>query len=431
MYSPNFHFLRSHDPQLVRLSALAERYFPDDPNTCLIKLRQFAELLAQLTAAKTGLFISTEENQADLLRRLKFERVITEQVADLFHQIRIVGNKATHQCIGNHREALTQLKIARNLGIWFHQTFSGDRNFKAGAFVPPPKPADANAELAAELERLRNELEKTRSEAEKAKQAAEEQAKALLSAEEKALREAEERALWEQLAIEAEQARSALAAQLISMQSTAQQTALLIKISEQAAFILDLDEDETRAIIDQQLRDAGWEADTQNLRYSKGVRPAKGRNMAIAEWRTANGIADYALFVGTRCIGLIEAKRRQKNVSTVIDQAERYAKGFQLQDGVGLVDGSPWGEFYVPFVFATNGRPYLKQIETESGIWFRDVRKPTNHSRALAGWLTPEGLQAQLEMDQETAHTALKNQTYEYGIAQRPKQQRAVAKRGG
>jgi type I restriction enzyme R subunit len=416
--SANFAFLRSHDEQLVRLGALAERYFQEDPNTCLIKLRQFAELLAQLTAAKTGLFISTEENQADLLRRLKFERVITEQVANLFHQIRIVGNKATHQCTGSHREALTQLKIARNLGIWFHQTFSGDRNFKAGAFVPPPKPADATAELTAELERLRNELEKTRSEAEKARQAAEDQAKALLSAEEKARREAEERALWEQLAIEAEQARSAL---------QAQQTALVINLSEQAAFSIDLDEDETRAIIDRQLRDAGWDADTQNLRYSKGVRPAKGRNMAIAEWRTANGVADYALFVGMRCIGIIEAKRRQKNVSTAIDQAERYAKGFQLQDGVGLVDGSPWGEFYVPFVFASNGRPYLKQIETESGIWFRDVRKPTNRRRALAGWLTPEGLQAQLDMDRETAHTALKNQPYEFGFPLRPYQQRAIA----
>ncbi|WAS06276.1 type I restriction-modification system endonuclease [Gloeomargaritales cyanobacterium VI4D9] len=427
MHSPNFHFLASHDEQLVRLGALAERYFQEDPNTCIIKLRQFAELLAQLTAAKTGLFISTEENQADLLRRLKFERVITEQVADLFHQIRIVGNKATHQCTGSHREALTQLKIARNLGIWFHQTFSGDRNFKAGAFVPPPKPADANADLTAELERLRNELEKTRSEAEKARQAAEDQAKALLSAEEKAQREAEERALWEQLAIEAEQARSALQAQLTSMQSATQQTALVINMSEQAAFSIDLDEDETRAIIDQQLRDAGWEADTQNLRYSKGARPAKGRNMAIAEWQTTNGIADYALFVGMRCIGIIEAKRRQKNVSTAIDQAERYAKGFQLQDGVGLVDGSPWGEFYVPFVFATNGRPYLKQIETESGIWFRDVRKPTNRRRALAGWLTPEGLQAQLDMDRETAHTALKNQPYEFGFPLRPYQQRAIA----
>jgi type I restriction enzyme R subunit len=416
--SANFAFLRSHDEQLVRLGALAERYFQEDPNTCLIKLRRFAELLAQLTAAKTGLFISTEENQADLLRRLKFERVITEQVANLFHQIRIVGNKATHQCTGSHREALTQLKIARNLGIWFHQTFSGDRNFKAGAFVPPPKPADATAELTAELERLRNELEKTRSEAEKARQAAEDQAKALLSAEEKARREAEERALWEQLAIEAEQARSAL---------QAQQTALVINLSEQAAFSIDLDEDETRAIIDRQLRDAGWDADTQNLRYSKGVRPAKGRNMAIAEWRTANGVADYALFVGTRCIGLVEAKRRQKNVSTAIDQAERYAKGFQLQDGVGLVDGSPWGEFYVPFVFASNGRPYLKQIETESGIWFRDVRKPTNRRRALAGWLTPEGLQAQLDMDREAAHADLKRQSYQFGFPLRPYQQRAIA----
>jgi type I restriction enzyme R subunit len=35
---------------------LAEKYFPDDPNTCLLKLRQFAELLAQLLAARVGLY---------------------------------------------------------------------------------------------------------------------------------------------------------------------------------------------------------------------------------------------------------------------------------------------------------------------------------------------------------------------------------------
>ena len=66
--SANFEFLRSHDVQLVRLGALAEGYFRDDPSTCLIKLRQFAEVLAQLTAAKTGLFVSTEEAQADFNR---------------------------------------------------------------------------------------------------------------------------------------------------------------------------------------------------------------------------------------------------------------------------------------------------------------------------------------------------------------------------
>jgi hypothetical protein len=53
--SANFDFLGTHDAQLVRLGGLAERYFKDDPNTSLIKLRQFGEVLAQLTAAKSGL----------------------------------------------------------------------------------------------------------------------------------------------------------------------------------------------------------------------------------------------------------------------------------------------------------------------------------------------------------------------------------------
>ena len=52
--SANFDFLAKHDPQLVRLGALAERYFKGDPSTALIKLRQFGELLAQLTAARAG-----------------------------------------------------------------------------------------------------------------------------------------------------------------------------------------------------------------------------------------------------------------------------------------------------------------------------------------------------------------------------------------
>ncbi len=52
----NFAPLAEHDEQLVRLGMLAERYFPDDPNTCLLKLRQFAEVLAQSLAARTGLW---------------------------------------------------------------------------------------------------------------------------------------------------------------------------------------------------------------------------------------------------------------------------------------------------------------------------------------------------------------------------------------
>ena len=40
---------------------------------------------------------------------------------------------------------------------------------------------------------------------------------------------------------------------------------------------------QTRFLIDDQLQKAGWEAGTKNLQYSKGTRPVKGRNIAIAE----------------------------------------------------------------------------------------------------------------------------------------------------
>src|ERR1700730_185131 len=105
--SANFSFLAQHDAQLVRLGALAERYFRDDPNTSLIKLRQFGEVLAQLVAAKTGLFRSPDEPQADLLRRLNLERITPRQVGDLFYQLRITGNRATHELAGTYDEALT------------------------------------------------------------------------------------------------------------------------------------------------------------------------------------------------------------------------------------------------------------------------------------------------------------------------------------
>jgi type I restriction enzyme R subunit len=86
MYKPplltsNFAYLQEHDEQLLRLGMLAERYFPDDPNTSLLKLRQLAELLAQLVAAKVGLYQSPEESQYDLLRRLQAQDILPREIA--------------------------------------------------------------------------------------------------------------------------------------------------------------------------------------------------------------------------------------------------------------------------------------------------------------------------------------------------------------
>jgi len=261
-----------------------------------------------------------------------------------------------------------------------------------------------------------------------------------MSAEEKARQSEAEEQLWEQMAIETEQK---LAQQITNQRVTPQQTADILQRSQVAAQNIDLDEDQTRQIIDQKLRDRGWEVDSQNLRYSQGVHPTKGKNIAIAEYPTRDGIADYALFIGLRCVAMIEAKRRRKNVVGAIAQAERYARGYSphppapsLIKGEGEQDQSPSpkeGEGFrvraeVPFVFATNGRGYLKQLETASGIWFRDRRKSSNLSRALVDFYTPEGLESLLAMDRETAHEKLKNTSFNFGFDLYPHQRAAIEK---
>ncbi len=424
----NFEFLGAYDEQLVRLGALAERYFSEDPNTCLIKLRQMAELLAQQLAARMGLFSSADEPFADLLRRLRAERAMPREAGDIFHQLRLAGNQAAHALRDDHSGALVALKLARQLAIWFHKTFGADGAFKPGPFLPPVSPIDPSDELKAEIERLSAALRDSQNAADRARNDAETAARAHESAQETAEREAAERALWEQLAQEAEAHRVRLAAELASLQAAAaaepaRSIATLQEQAEAAARTIDLDEAATRTLIDQQLRNRGWMADSRVLTYASGARPANGRNMAIAEWPTATGPADYALFSGLSLLGVVEAKRQRKNVSAALAQSERYSKGVT---DTGVAASGPWSEFKAPFLFATNGRPYLKQIETESGIWFRDARSPTNLARPLTDWPTAEGLKAELDIDSAKADAALKAEPFNLGFTLRPYQQAAI-----
>jgi len=206
--SANFGFLLGHDPLLDHLGALAERYFADDPSTCLMKLRQLGEALAQRTAAHAGLYTSTDENQAELLGRLRDRGLLPREIGDLFHGLRKAGNAAAHDFHGEHREALYQLRMAWKLGAWFHRTFK-DPRFNPGPFVPPPDPKAETAALASELKRLREELAANQTDAQAARAEAAATAERRLSAEQRAEHEAAERAIWEGLAAEAgrEQAR--------------------------------------------------------------------------------------------------------------------------------------------------------------------------------------------------------------------------------
>jgi uncharacterized protein DUF4145 len=140
----NFAHLQEHGEQLLRLGMLAERYFPDDPNTSLLKLRQLAELLAQLVATKVGLYQSPEESQYDLLRRLQDQGILPREIAQLFGEVRRAGNAASHAMAGDHHTALAALKITWQLGLWFHRTFRHP-SFKSGPFIPPHRPRRTKA----------------------------------------------------------------------------------------------------------------------------------------------------------------------------------------------------------------------------------------------------------------------------------------------
>lgn len=218
--SANFGFLESYDSRLVAVAALAEQYFPQDPITSLMKLWQFAELLAQQAAARFGVSGSAEDSQADLLARLRRDAGLTRDVIDLFHDLRNVGNRATHQQIGDHATALTAIKTARQLAIWFHRSFGG-AGFKPGPFQPPRAPDDPTVALKAELAALKDAHQASLSAAEAARQTAQAAEDARRSAEERAAAEAKDRAFWEAYAADAEARQANVAATLAALQAAA------------------------------------------------------------------------------------------------------------------------------------------------------------------------------------------------------------------
>jgi type I restriction enzyme R subunit len=415
LVSPNFGFLEIHDPQLVRLGALAERYFTDDPNTCLIKLRQFGELLAQLIAANVGMY-DYDERQIDLMRRLRDRGILKGKVYDLFDKLRLAGNDATHALADDQRTALSNLKYARQLGIWFHRVNTKDPDFHPGSFVPPQNPAVETQALKQELEQLRAELQASRTAAELAQITAQQEAQRRISAEE--------------LAKEAEAQKQAALNHLVIIQTTAESQSAqtiqeTIQLSQQAGENIDLDERETRRLIDAQLRAASWEVDSEQLTYSNGIRPQKGKNLAIAEWPTDDGRADYVLFVGLQVVAVVEAKRQSTDVYAAIDQAKRYSRGYKIK-GHEILPGGPWGEYQVPFVFATNGREFLRQLQTKSGIWFCDLRRPDNIRRPLNTWYKPEGFIDALNQDIDKAHQLLAQEDFTYNLLLRDYQIKAI-----
>lgn len=393
--SPNFGFLSSHDPLLLSTAARAERYVFEDPNVSMFKSRQFAELLVKQVAARSPVRLIGGESLYDLVSALSSQGILGETVAQLVHHVRTGGNRAVHSHSDDQRLALELLGTIWKPAIWYHYTYGKDPKFnpKHLSFAPPPPPQRADDALREEIETLRQRQaeqteqlraavksaaseSKRRAEEARLRQEAEEEARTAYAAQEQALRlvqETEEQLAAEQARFEAELAAISVAAMAESVE--VQQA--LVRRGQQASEALPLDEADTRKMVDAQLREAGWDADTVALTFGKGVRPQKGRNVAIAEWPTETGPADYVLFAGLTPIAVVEAKRQSVDVPGSLEQSRRYSEGFEITSDMAS-PGGPWGAYTVPFLYATNGRPFLRQLQDRSGIWFRDARRSTN-----------------------------------------------------
>jgi len=431
----NFAFLAEHDPVFLQLASTAEQVFASDPNTTLIKLRQLGEALAQDIAARAGIVFDADTTQADLLFKLNREIRLDPMVRDMFHTLRIEGNKATHRFRTQHKEAMDGLKLARALAIWFHQSFGkAGAGFKPGPFIPPQDPSQELRQLHSEIEQLRATLASQHQALETNQQLAtliakEKEQYAVLAeqmdAEARTYQSlAEEQgATLDRVKQEFEQRLQALQKELeASQQQAAQQ---VTQSTQSASRQLVLNEELTRILIDQQLIAAGWEADTQELSFAKGTRPEKGRNKAIAEWPTqGKQAADYVLFAGLTPIAVVEAKRENENVAGKIPQAERYSRGFKQDPGfipawqhegrkAGWDDGQH-GRFEVPFVYSSNSRPYLPQLAEQSGTWFRDVRSPANLAKHLMDFHSPVGLLDMLTRSKAEAEAKLQQEGFAY-----------------
>jgi type I restriction enzyme R subunit len=367
MTKSNFSYLENEFPILFNIGQAAEFNLYQDPVICLFKLRQFGEKLSELLFEEHHLEFPYENSFHNRLKTLEFEAILPAQVKDLLHGIKNKGNLAVHQNKGSIEEAKELLFSSFKIAKWFYQAYSEENDDLTQVRFQVPEKLDTRHALhvlESEYAELQGKFE------------------ALLAQRDKSgLPEKKQEEIKER--------------------------------SHRAAKKIEMSEAETRLLIDEQLRLAGWEVDTNRLNFkSYKTKPQRGKNLAIAEWPCDSKWADYALFVGIELYGIVEAKKYAADISTDLQQSKVYAEKVFLGNEAVLL--GKWGDYKVPFLFSTNGRPYLEQIKTKSGVWFLDIRNPFDRSRALQGWYSPEGLVKLFEKNLKESEEKLKDEPVDF-----------------
>jgi type I restriction enzyme R subunit len=159
--------------------------------------------------------------------------------------------------------------------------------------------------------------------------------------------------------------------------------------------------------IDKRLRETSpaWKI----VRYTPRINAAELHGVAVEEYPTQNGPADYALFVGGQLLGIIEAKKVGVSPQNVLEQAKRYALG--ASDGPGNWDG-----YRVPFLYATNGEV----------IWHLDTRGHKHISRQISGFHSATALEELFKRNRQQAFDWFLDNPIDRIVRLRPYQQQSI-----
>ncbi|KDA93020.1 type I restriction-modification system endonuclease [Pantoea agglomerans] len=425
MTKSSFEFLKGVNDFTYAIACAAENNYPDDPNTTLVKMRMFGEATAKHLGLLLG--IPACENQHDLLRELGKIAFVDDTILSVFHKLRRIGNQAVHEYHNDLDDAQMCLRLGFRLGVWYYRLVTKNYDFAVPVFTLPERGENLYHQ---EVLTLKHQLEQqAREKAQSQSELAAQQQKLIslngyIAILEGKQQETEAQTRARLAALEAQLAEKNAE---LAKQTEQERKAYQKEITDQAIKrTLDLSEEESRFLIDAQLRKAGWQADSKALRFSEGARPEPGVNKAIAEWPSGKdetgkqGFADYVLFVGLKPIAVVEAKRKNIDVPAKLNESYRYSKYFDnaflrdtlleeyapddVHEAVPLYeiswqDTSGEQRFKIPFCYSTNGREYRAAMKTKSGIWYRDVRHTTNMSKALPEWHRPEELSDMLGSD--------------------------------
>ena len=127
-------------------------------------------------------------------------------------------------------------------------------------------------------------------------------------------------------------------------------------------------EQQARENIDKQLLQSGW-----LVQDFKELNPSASLGVAVGEYPTESGSADYILFVDRKPIGVIEAKREGITLSAVHDQTTRYAAD------------------KLKFIFKKEDLPFQYE-STGTETYFTDARDPVPRQREIFNFHKPETL---------------------------------------